>query len=344
MTDMNLNAPAAVTGVSANRALTITILTSAVVSLLIWLANDALGPFTLITQVAGAPRAYPWQLAAANNWSHLTAWAGYIAHQLVSWALIYKAQRAQLSYTTNLQPINIAALLSTLGFVSLHFLQTHLYYDGLAQDVPEWTAMASVIVLLLVVILIENKRRGITFGRSWGGFVSEAGDIARRYHGYYFSWATIYTFWYHPMVFTPGHLVGFFYMFLLFSQGALMYTRAHRNRWWTLTLELLVIAHGVLIAAMHVGGGWQMFAFGLAGIFFVTQIYGLGMSRAATGIALASYVVGTILFYQYRDWENFPRIFLILGGYYVIVPILAGLIVCAARIASQLRGNTGATH
>jgi hypothetical protein len=27
----------------------------------------------------------------------------------------------------------------------------------------------------------------------------EAVDVAKRYHGYVFSWAVIYTFWYHPM-------------------------------------------------------------------------------------------------------------------------------------------------
>ena len=40
-------------------------------------------------------------------------------------------------------------------------------------------------------------------------------EVARKYHGYYFAWAIIYTFWYHPMEITGGHLLGFFYMFLL---------------------------------------------------------------------------------------------------------------------------------
>ena len=82
---------------------------------------------------------------------------------------------------------------------------------------------------------------------------AEAGDVARRYHGYYFAWATIYTFWYHPMVFTQGHAIGFLYMFLLLTQGALMFTRMHVNRWWTVTLEGLVVLPEGARAALERG-------------------------------------------------------------------------------------------
>ena len=43
---------------------------------------------------------------------------------------------------------------------------------------------------------------------------------------------------------TSGHLIGFLYMFLLMLQGSLLFTRAHVNRWWTLVLEVAVLAHG----------------------------------------------------------------------------------------------------
>ena len=52
----------------------------------------------------------------------------------------------------------------------------------------------------------------------------------RKYHGYVFAWATVYTFWYHPMENTAGHLIGFFYMFLLLLQGSLFLTRIHINK------------------------------------------------------------------------------------------------------------------
>ncbi len=316
---------------SATRGLVLAIGGSLLFSAAIWYANSRLAGWTLAVREPGGPRIYPWQLAEPGLASRASAWSGYLLHQLTIWWLIWKAQSAGLAYTRALKPLNRVALGATAGFVLLHFVQTHLFYDGLAQDVPEWTAMWSVIVLLLVVMLMENRRRGIALGLPAGGFVERAGAIARRYHGYYFAWATIYTFWYHPMVFTQGHALGFLYMFLLLTQGALMYTRLHVNRWWTLTLELLVIAHGVLVALMNADGLWHMFGFGLAGIFFVTQSYGLGLRRATSHALLGAYVVGVLAFYASRGWADFPAVFRILGGYVVALPVLALLILLLAR-------------
>ncbi|MFO1425786.1 MAG: hypothetical protein U1F11_02200 [Steroidobacteraceae bacterium] len=318
---------------SQRTSLALVLLASLACSIAIWLGDDALAHWVLAQRAPGAPRIYPWQLAAPGFWSHATAWGGYVLHQATTWWLIHRAQAARTPWSDSLRPLNAIALSSTAAFVALHFVQTQLFYDGLAQDVPEWTAMWSVIVLLLVVILMENRRRGIAFGRPWGGFVAEAGGIARRYHGYYFSWATIYTFWYHPMVFTPGHALGFFYMFLLLAQGGLMFTSAHRNRWWTLTLELLVLAHGVTVALMNTDGMWHMFGFGLAGVFFVTQAFGLGWRRGASWALLGAYAAVLLAFYSQWGWQDFPKVFRILGAYYVVIPLLAGLIVLAARAA-----------
>jgi len=193
--------------------------------------------------------------------------------------------------------------------------------------------MWSVILLLLVVVLMENRRRGLAFGMQAGGFVAEAGAIARRYHGYYFAWAMIYTFWYHPMVFTSGHALGFLYMFLLLTQGALLFTRAHVNRWWTLTLEALVIVHGVVVAFMNVDGLWHMFGFGLAGILFVTQSFGLGWRRTTSLALFGLYVVVLVAFYSQWGWQDFPAVLRIVGGYVVALPLLALLIVAAGRLA-----------
>ena len=52
--------------------------------------------------------------------------------------------------------------------MTLHLVQTWLFYDGLAQDVPEWTSQWSVIVLLAAVLMMENQRRGLVFGRPLG--------------------------------------------------------------------------------------------------------------------------------------------------------------------------------
>lgn len=322
----------------SHRGLWLAIGASAAFSAAIWLANASLADWVLAQRAPGGPRIYPWQLAESSSVARITAWAGYGLHQLTIWWLIWKAQRGRLAYTSTLKPINLVALGATAGFILLHFVQTHLFYDALAQDVPEWTAMWSVILLLLIVVLMENRRRGISFGIPWGGYVREAGDVARRYHGYYFAWATIYTFWYHPMVFTSGHALGFFYMFLLFTQGSLFFTRAHVNRWWTLALELLVMVHGVMVAIMNSDGNWHMFGFGLFGIFVVTQSFGLGWRRSLNWTLLGLYVGALAVFYSQWGWQDLPKVFRILGGYYVALPALALLIFALGR--TLLRGRS----
>jgi hypothetical protein len=205
--------------------------------------------------------------------------------------------------------------------------------------VPEWTSQWSVILLLLAVLLIENRRRGIAFGQPWGGFVRASGDVVRRYHGYYFAWATIYTFWYHPMLATYGHLLGFLYMFLLFTQASLFFTRAHLERRWTIVLEIMVLVHGVAVAVMNRDGNWAMFLFGLAGVFVVTQAWGLGWKRSTNLLVVAGYVAAVIAFYSYQGWQEFPAVLRILGGYYVAVPLLALLVLALHRAGRTANGD-----
>ena len=150
--------------------------------------------------------------------------------------MIFYAQTRVRTYSKTLHPINVVALLASLAFIGLHELQTQLFYDGLAQDVSIFSSQGSVVLLLVVVLLMENRRRGMIFTKPMP-MKAQVIDFARKYHGYLFSWAAIYTFWYHPMLNTSGHLIGFFYMFLILIQGSLFLTRAHTNRVWTLCLE-----------------------------------------------------------------------------------------------------------
>ena len=64
----------------------------------------------------------------------------------------------------------------------------------------------AVALMLVWVLLMENPRRGLVFGKKIA-FPKRVTSVARRYHGYYFAWATVYTFWYHPMEATSGHLI-----------------------------------------------------------------------------------------------------------------------------------------
>lgn len=275
-------------------------------------------------------------------WTQISAWGGYIAHQLTSWGLIFYAQTRIRTYAKNgLHPVNLAALAANFGFIVLHMVQSLLFYDGLAQDVSIYSSQGSVVVLLVVVLFMENRRRGLFLGKAVP-FSKRLTDFARRYHGYLFSWAAIYTFWYHPMENTSGHLIGFVYMFLLLVQGSLFLTRIHTNRWWTVTLEAMVAVHGTLVAVMNSGpdGIWPMFLFGFLAIFVLTQMHGLGLSRRHRIIVGSVYVAAVIGVYTWRGWGSIDEVIRIPAIEYLLVFVLAGLIwlgLWIARLVNRLR-------
>jgi hypothetical protein len=233
---------------------------------------------------------------------------------------------------------NILALAGNAFFITLHLVQTQLWYDGLAQDVSIWSSQGSVIVLLVWVLLMENNRRGIFFGKKLP-IRQQIIRFARKYHGYFFAWATIYTFWYHPMEPTSGHVIGFFYMFLLLLQGSLFYTRVHLNRWWTTSLEVIVLAHGALVAVMNGNGLWPMFAFGFGGIFIITQMHGLGWSRWVRGLILAFYIIAALVVYSIRGIADIHQIFWIPVVEYLGVLLLAGIFGAGLWLAGKFRGR-----
>lgn len=242
---------------------------------------------------------YFWRLPEPTFWTRATAWGFYLAHQISMWVLIYIGQRQKLKYSNSLHKLNIVALGVNALFILLHFIQTQIWYDGLAQDVSIWSSQISVIILLVWILLMETPRRGLFFGKKIN-FGKEVIQFARKYHGYYFAWATIYTFWYHPMASTSGHLIGFFYMFLLMLQGSLFFTRAHTNRYWTTALEFTVLVHGALVAVMQGNGMWPMFLYGFAGMFVITQMFGLGLPRWALLLIGLTYIGSAAWIYSSR--------------------------------------------
>jgi len=226
---------------------------------------------------------YFWQLQEPTAITRLSAWLPYLVHQVSIWFLIYQAQRVKPKYIFGLHSFNVAALGVNAFFILAHIVQTKYFYDGLAQDVHEATSMMSVVLMLFMILIMENRRRGLFFGKGINA-MNGVGDTLRRYHGYYFSWAIIYTFWYHPVEITSGHIAGFAYMFLLLLQSSLFFTRYHTNRWWTMFLEVVFVVHGALVAAFIMNPGdhqfWSMFLFGGMAIFLITQLHGLGLSTA----------------------------------------------------------------
>ena len=167
---------------------------------------------------------YYWQLPEidAGVGTRAFVWCCYVLHQLAHWALIWIAQadrkniieRKEEIYSDKLRWYNWAMIGVTYLFHLLHLVQTHTTYDATAKDVAIQSSQASVIMMLVFVMCIEYKNRGMFCG--WPN--SESNDwlaqrvklselpfhYVRKYHGYAFSWAVIYTFWYHPMENTYG--------------------------------------------------------------------------------------------------------------------------------------------
>ncbi|MCJ7733507.1 MAG: hypothetical protein MUP11_03070 [Anaerolineales bacterium] len=301
--------------------------------LLIWYLGPRLEKIQLLPDQGASW--YYWKLPNPSFWSRATAWGFYLLHQFSFWGLIYFAQTRVKKYATKLHLVNYAALGVNAFFILLRIIQTQLWYDGLAQDVSIWSSQASVAILLMWVLLMENKRRGMFFGKP-APIKEEIIRFARKYHGYFFAWATVYTFWYHPTIATSGHLVGFLYMFLLLLQGSLFFTRIHVNRWWTIFQEVIVLFHGALVAVMQGNNMWPMFAFGFGGIFVITQMHGLKLANWLRWSILGIYLALALYVYSGRGLMNIHQITWIPLIDYLVVFLLAGILWLVLWISGKI--------
>ena len=283
---------------------------------------------------------YYWKLPTPTTLGRLTAWGFYALHQISFWAVIYYAQTRVSKHSAALQPINFVALAMNGFFILLHFLQTHLWYDGLAQDVSIWSSQGSVILMLVLILIMENPRRGMFFTKK-APLPKRVPGLVRKYHGYIIAWATVYTFWYHPMEPTSGHLIGFLYMFLLFLQGSLIFNRLHLHRWWMVTLEVAVLVHGTLVAVMQGGSLWPMFFFGFGGILVITQMHGLRLSRLVRWLILALYVILVLVVYSQRGWVQMNEVIRIPIIEYALAIVLAWLIAAGLWVFERVRRVDG---
>lgn len=244
---------------------------------------------------------YRWIAAQTHPAARLSAWTGYLLHQFGIWGCIYAAQRARPSYADGMRKINWIALGVNAAGVALHALQTRHSYDGLAIDVPEGTSLGSASFMLMLILAMEAPRRGLILGLRQLKLPPELPRFIRRYHGYIFSWATVYTFWYHPLEPLPSHLGGVYHMLLLFVQSSLLFTRAHRDPRWTLALEMLAMPHAVITTLQKRSGLEGMFAFGFLGMFVLNQMHGLGLSRAAKLSLGTAYTAAALAWYGRRQ-------------------------------------------
>ena len=311
-------------GPDSHRVLLVAIACSVAITVLVWALGSRLDDVALLPDQGAAW--YYWKLPEPSVVTRISAWLPYLLHQVALWWLIRSAQQQRARYGRGLHWFNWAALGVNAFFVLLHLVQTHVFYDGLAQDVSVFSSQGSVILLLVMVLIMESRRRGLLAGRRLG-VPDTAIEVVKRYHGYVFAWAAVYTFWFHPMVATPGHLVGLVYMFLILVQGSLFFTRAHLDRRWTVVIEVLVLVHGALVAYAGANGLWPMFAFGFGAIFVGTQMYGLGWPRWARWLTVAVFVALVTVVYSGRGWGKVDEIVRIPVIEYGLALLLAWLIV-----------------
>jgi len=275
------------------------IIFAVVVSFSILAIGSALSGFTIALEPEGDGFFYEWQLLNPTFWSTGSAWLLFIAHNLLIWGTIYWAQeKSDRKYSNTLKPFNFIALGINAVFILAHYAQTAIFYDGIAQDMPSWTSQGSVIMMLFVIMMMENRRRGMFFGKKLS-FKKEFYNWLRDYHGYAFSFAVIYTFWFHPMIPTAGHIVGFIHVIVVMLQGSLMFTRVHTNRKWIFLNEILVLPHAALVALNQGGGIVHMFVWGFLTIFVVTQMHGLGLKTWAKYTIYALFALSLFVTYTF---------------------------------------------
>jgi hypothetical protein len=290
------------------------------------------------------PEDYYWKLNARDALTMIITWTFYGAHQLSVWIVIIWAHKnyhgKKLDSKKLLTYTWIMALI-LVGFTLLHLLQTQLWYDGLAQDVPIFTSQGSVIIMLSILLVMQNPKRGIFFGIKGGKLMRpEVSSTFMKSHQLIFSWALVYTFWFHPMDSSPALLSGFFFMALLFIQMVLAYTRLHLNKWWVLIVESYVAIHATIVAiAQWVDFGstppmWAMFLLGFLAMLIFTYIHGLGLPNWLRWSIVLAYFVFMIFIYVPLPFGFGRDIAYILRLEFLWIPIILFLIAfIAAAIA-----------
>ena len=281
---------------SLQKALRYAVIVSLGFVLLTWLLSLTLERFQSILLPDAGAAWYYWKLPHPEIWASITMWVLYAAHQALVWGLVYRLKHQPSVPSGRIGRVNFWLLVVNAVFIALHLLQTTLFYDGLAQYVPVMSSQGSVIVMLVMILILMNRQRGLFFGKR-AKLPAQGVALVGKTHGYYIAWAVIYTFWFHPMEGTWGHLLGFFYLFMLMTQLSLARTGWHTRIGWVTFLEAFVAIHGAVVAMQAGNGMWPMFFFGFLMMFVVTQMFGVVTHKVARAGIAASYTCLVLLTY-----------------------------------------------
>lgn len=325
--------------------------------------NPTNGQITYDSQLPATERAahYEWKLDEPTWLSRLSAWGLYGLHQILAWGMIaWGARRSRqrlaaggARFGDRLDPAGVGFLVVNVVFSLLHLWQTHTFYDGLAQDVAVFTSQGSVIVMLVLILIMQNDRRGLFFGQKIP-MPKAAVAFIKQYHGYYIAWALIYTFWFHPTTGTFGHLVGFFYMFALLGQGALIYTRTHVSLKWSAFLEALVLLHGSTVAFVGQQSSlWTMFMSGFGFMFIATQLWGLKLPKVLNWVFTGLFAAVVLLLYSgalggagplfVKNIGQIHQVLWIPATLYLLIPVFLVLAALLAWLQRRLAPGRNAT-
>ncbi len=256
------------------KTVTVALVLSLVLTVAIYFASLTMGRFRDILLPDTGAAWYYWKLPEVRLWASVSVWVLYILHQVSAWYLAYKISRQENAPKGRITKLHMIFLAVNGIFIILHIIQSMIFYEGLAQFVPVMSSQGSVIVMLVMMLILLNGKRGLFFGKKVK--LPQKGTAAIfKAHGYFIAWALVYTFWFHPTEGTLGHLMGFFYMFLLFIQLSLPKTQIHTDTKWVTVLEVYVAVHGAIVAVNQGNGMWPMFLFGFLFMFVVTQLYGI---------------------------------------------------------------------
>jgi len=129
---------------------------------------------------------YPYRLVEPSAATRVIPWCAYLTHQLGQWFLLRASQlardRGEIAWPkagtpalpadgelsaeerrAAFRPNKYARYMFflNLSMVLLKFFQAQIFYDGLASDVPEFSALYSVALWVLFAMIIEMPRRGL---------------------------------------------------------------------------------------------------------------------------------------------------------------------------------------
>lgn len=285
---------------------------------------------------------YYWKLPEPTFASRASVWILYGLHQLGFWFLVLRMARRSPKVWGALTRDNWNLIAYNLLFVGLHALQSYIWYDGLAQDTSIWLSQYSVALILIWVLLMENSRRGLVWGRRIP-FPPEVDRIAKSCHGVVFAWGTTWTFWFHPFEGTSGHLVGFFYMFLLFAQGSLVFTQYHLDTRWRFFLEVFVLFHATTVAYLQNPELLPMFFMGFLTIAVLTQMHGLKLTGSVKWGAFVFWLALVVLNCLDFGWQILKVLIRIPVAEFLGVLILGGIFLLYLKLTGGLTRNSPMT-